>query len=90
LLVSMLTAAYGAWPFDLVLLLVPVVQAATQVQRHGRRGVMLAAGLIYVTLNGVAALQLAWQMEYLAFVWMTPALLFTYVAVSHLLGADSR
>ena len=35
LLVSVVTAAYGAWPFDLVLLLVPVVQVAAAMRGEG-------------------------------------------------------
>lgn len=78
LLVSMLTAAYGAWPFDLVLLLVPVMQVAALV-RPGSPD--LPALLIYLAINGVAALQLAFAVEYLAFLWMTPALLLAYVTL---------
>ncbi len=45
LLVSLLTAAYGAWLFDLVLLLVPFLQVAADIRRQGRRfPQLLAAG----------------------------------------------
>ena len=75
LLVSMLTAAYGAWPFDLVLLLVPVVQVAARL-----RSPVLVAALAYLAIDAVAAVQLACEVEYFAFLWMTPALLLAYVA----------
>jgi hypothetical protein len=77
LLVSMLTAAYGAWPFDLVLLLVPVIQVAAR--RCGSP--VLPAALAYGAINAVAAVQLACEAEYFAFLWMTPALLLAYLAL---------
>jgi hypothetical protein len=96
LLVSMLTAAYGAWPFDLVLLLVPVMQvAAGRCREPSGTGLVrlgspdLRAALVYVAINGLAAVQLAGGMEYLAFVWMTPALLAAYLLLRRRLAADS-
>lgn len=74
LLVSMLTAPYGAWPFDLVLLLVPIVQVAARVS--DRR-----AAFVYLAIDGVAAALLAGEVEYLGFIWMTPALLLAYLAL---------
>jgi hypothetical protein len=88
LLVSMLTAPYGAWPFDLVLLLVPVIQVAAGRCRSARGNLLvrlgspdLRAAFLYLAINGVAALQLAVEVEYLAFIWMTPALLLAYLAL---------
>jgi hypothetical protein len=79
LLVSLLTAAYGAWPFDLVLLLVPVVQRAAVAARQGRRSTWLAALVAYLAIDGLAAGQLACEVEYFWFIWMTPVLLGTYL-----------
>ena len=76
LLVSMLTTPYGGWPFDLVLLLVPVVQVAVARPRLG--SVIAHAGI-----NGLALLMLLRGVEYLGFVWMTPALLVAYLALLH-------
>jgi hypothetical protein len=73
LLVSLLTAAYGAWPFDLVLLLVPVLQVA--VRPHRPR---LAVGL-HVVINGLALFLLLGGPEFLTFLWLTPALLAAYL-----------
>jgi hypothetical protein len=80
LLVSFLTAPYGAWPFDLVVLLVPVLRLAVQIVRNGPR--RLAVG-IYVAINTLAGLQLAHGggAEYLWFFWLTPALLLAYLAL---------
>jgi hypothetical protein len=81
LLVSMLTAAYGGWPFDLVLLLVPVLRAAALLARGGAVRPALLAGAAYVAVNAAGAVQLAFEVEYLWFVWMTPALLLAYLAL---------
>jgi hypothetical protein len=80
LLVSVVTAAYGAWPFDLVLLLVPVVQIAAAVQGEPRPR-RWRAGIVYLAINALAAAQLACEVEYFWFIWMAPALLLAYVAL---------
>ena len=73
LLVSMLTAAYGAWPFDLVLLLVPVLQVAVS-----PRSLKLAV-LLHAAINGAALILIACRVEFFWFVWMSPALLLGYL-----------
>jgi hypothetical protein len=73
-LVSVLTAAYGAWPFDLVILLVPVLSVAASSPRP-----RLALGL-HLAVNGLALALLVRQAEFLAFVWLTPALLGAFLA----------
>jgi hypothetical protein len=82
LLVSMLTAAYGAWPFDLVLLLPAVVRVAAACASGtcSARSTLLGA-LAFLAINAVAATQLAFEVEYFAFVWMTPALLIAYLVL---------
>lgn len=77
LLVSVLTTPYGGWPFDLVLLLVPAVRVAAL---RPRLGTLLA----HAAVNGLAFVQLARGVEYLGFVWMTPALLLAYVGLLRL------
>ncbi len=81
LLVSLLTAAYGAWLFDLVVLLVPFLQVAADIRRQGRRLPQMLAAVVYLAFNVVAAAQLARAVEYFAFLWMTPALLLAYLAL---------
>lgn len=77
-LVSVITATYGAWLFDLVVLLVPVVAVATRLLREGAGWRRLGAvvGLVAVNL-GIFALLLR-ESEYLEFIWVTPALLAVY------------
>jgi hypothetical protein len=79
--VSLLTAAYGAWLFDLVLLLPPLLQVVATHCRADRRTSWLAAATVYLAFNLVAVLQLSRAAEYFEFLWMTPALLLAYVAL---------
>lgn len=77
LLVSMLTAPYGAWLFDLVVLLVPVLQRAAALRRDNWQ--MPLAG--FAAFNGLAVVLLCFEAEYFCFIWMTPALLLAYLAL---------
>jgi hypothetical protein len=79
LLASFLTTSYGAWVFDLVVLLIPLLHACVLIVRDGRTWLagcaitgFLIADAIALTLNlGGAA--------YLSFIWMTPAILAGYL-----------
>jgi hypothetical protein len=86
LLASLLTAAYGAWPYDLVLLLLPVVALAAGFSRCSRTrlGLVKTAIGLYLGFNGLALALAAWGAEYLAFAWMTPALLAGYLVCAGL------
>jgi hypothetical protein len=84
LLVGMLTAAYGAWPFDLVVLLLPVVALAARLSQHATPARWLAATAVHLAINGLALALMAHEAEYLAFVWMTPALLAGYLLLGRL------
>jgi hypothetical protein len=79
LLVSFVTASYGAWPFDLVILLPAVIQVAAGVTaaRDPRR-IAIAAALFL----GINAAALAMNLAHVTsdrFVWMAPSLLVAYV-----------
>ncbi len=73
ILASILTAAYGAWPFDLVLVLPPVMQVAARPRRP-----RLALAL-HVAINALALVLLLCRAEFFAFLWMPPALLLGYL-----------
>jgi hypothetical protein len=71
--------------FDLVVLLVPVLQAAVwAVRSPGRRSaVALLAG--FLAVDGLALVMNLSGASYVAFIWMTPAILLGYlVSRSHL------
>lgn len=77
-LVSLLTAPYGAWGFDLVLLLVPVVQAAVWVANDRRKYVWLKFGGAFAALTLLALFTLRFENS-MANWWLTPAVTAGYV-----------
>src|SRR5262249_52311159 len=81
LLVSFLTTSYGAWVFDLVILVVPMLQAAVWAlsNREGRLA-HLALGC-YLAIDGVALAMNLGEASYPAFIWMTPAIFLSYLAL---------
>jgi hypothetical protein len=81
LLVSVLTTAYGGWPFDLVLLLVPVMDIATRLQGREQWRQQLVAATIHTALGLIALGQIAVGTEYFWFIWMCPTYLVAYVSL---------
>ncbi len=74
LLVSFVTAPYGAWPFDLVMLLPAVVTLAVSIPRLSpARQWVLIAGYAAWTVVAVVLNRLSYTSEY--FFWMAPGLL---------------
>jgi hypothetical protein len=72
---SMLAAPYGAWSFDLVLLLVPVLAAAAKLatpRTHRRTWVL--AGVWFAVVSGIlfACLLQTPKVPELTYVWVTP------------------
>jgi hypothetical protein len=81
LLVSFVTASYGAWPFDLVILLPAVVQVGAEIAAAGdRRRIVLAALTFAVIAAGALAMNVL-KVTSNWFVWMAPALLIAYVVL---------
>jgi len=79
LLMSFVTASYGAWPFDLVILLPAVIQVAAGIAATADRGRALIAGIVYFAFNAVALAMNLSHCTSETFVWMAPALLGSYV-----------
>jgi hypothetical protein len=78
-LLSLFSAPYGGWPFDLVLLLVPMCHAASAIGRaYGPRAAKLVliglAGLGLVVMLGVPVAGKALH----AYVWLTPLVAAAY------------
>jgi hypothetical protein len=82
LLVSFLTASYGVWQFDLVVLLIPVLQAALWVCHSARPRVIGFALTAFLGFEAMALLlmNVRYTDQYWH-VWMTPMLLYSYVAL---------
>jgi hypothetical protein len=79
LLVSFVTASYGAWPFDLVVLLLPIFQLAVRLQATDRRALAALALGAYLLINGLALTMNLLRLTSMWFVWMAPAMLVCYV-----------
>jgi hypothetical protein len=77
ILISFVATAYGAWPFDLVVLLIPVIQAVVRLSRKGSMAAM-AAVAAYVLIDGTALFLNVAGARYPAFIWMTPAIWLFY------------
>jgi hypothetical protein len=87
LLVSLLTTSYGAWAFDLVVLLLPVLGTAAALCRSGRRQLALTALAGYLALNVLALALNLLGVDGFWFLWLTPAVLVGYLACSAALRA---
>lgn len=79
ILVSFLTTFYGAWPFDLVILLLPVVQAA--VWAAHAPNLRMPALAIYLAIDLTALVLIILGVTSIWFIWMTPALLVGYLSL---------
>ena len=79
MLVSFLTTFYGAWPFDLVILLLPVIQAA--VWATGQPRLRVPALMIYLAIDLLALVLNLAGVTSIWFIWMTPALLAGYLSL---------
>jgi len=79
ILVSFATASYGAWPFDLVILLPAVIEIAAGLSfARDRKRAILALGL-YVAINLAALIMNILAITSDKFVWMAPTILLGYV-----------
>lgn len=77
--VSLIVSPYGAWPFDMVLLLVPWLHLAANAEQRAKRNrligligayVLIAGGCLTLTLLGISSF---W------FFWVAPAVLLVHI-----------
>jgi hypothetical protein len=87
-LVSLLTTSYGAWAFDLVVLLLPVLGTAAALIRGGRRSLAIGALAGYLALNVLALSLNLLGVDGFWFLWMTPAALAAYLALGRAVSAE--
>jgi hypothetical protein len=81
LLISFVTASYGAWPFDLVILLPAVIQVGAEVTAAGDRRRIVLAGLAFAAIAAGALTMNVLKVTSNWFVWMAPALLVAYIVL---------
>jgi len=83
-LVSLLTTPYGAWPFDLVVLLLPVIEIAARSQKASHAQLAIVVG-IYIAIEVPALVLSVVGIDSFYFVWMPPALLVSYLGLRRML-----
>src|SRR5262249_11268652 len=83
-LVSLLTTAYGAWPFDLVVLLLPVIEIAARTEKASRTHVAIVLAVYAAVALPALAMSVA-GVDLFYFVWMPPALLVSYLGLRRML-----
>jgi hypothetical protein len=79
LLVSFVTASYGAWPFDVVILLPAILQVAADLARSADRARVFAALAAYASINVAALVMNGLGITSDKFVWLAPSLLVAYL-----------
>lgn len=88
LLVSFFTASYGAWPFDLVILLPATIDIAVRVAKSPDRNIRKLALGSWIVFNGLALVQnMVFKAFSFYFLWMAPLLLVLYVVLDRKLKA---
>ena len=88
-LVSVVFASYGAWPFDLVILLLPIVSLAAKLSRGPQKWrtwglaafVSIDAGMLALNVGGVRSF---W------FIWVAPAVLIAYSLLERRVSRDAK
>jgi hypothetical protein len=87
---SFLTACYGAWPFDLVILLLPVIQAAAWTAKQAHRVTTITAVASFLGINGLALAMNVLHFPSFWFIWMTPAVLAAFLLLRPWRNAPPR
>jgi hypothetical protein len=83
LLASYLTAPYGAWPFDYVVMLIPLIIMAVRVVANPERRTVLYAGLSFFAFDLLASWQRTFSYErHHMSIWMTPMLILMYMTLA--------
>jgi hypothetical protein len=87
-LVSLLTTPYGAWPFDLVVLLLPVIEIAARARLASRQQLTIMIA-VYLAIQLPAMAMSVAGVDLFYFVWMPPALLLSYLGLRRMLKHPS-
>jgi len=88
-LVSLLTTPYGAWPFDLVVLLLPVIEIAARARQASRPQLTIIIA-VYLAIQLPAMAMSVAGVDPFYFVWMPPVLLVSYLGLRRMLAQPGR
>ena len=83
LLASYLTSSYGTWPFDFVVMLIPLIVMAVRVVGQPQVGTVVYAGLSFLCFDLLASWQrtFSYERHHLS-IWMTPMLILMYMTLA--------
>ena len=73
--ISLLAAPYGVWPFDLVLLQVPILQVAAAVSRHPVRATILKCLAVLIAFDVIGFAMMAAKTDLRWYLFFTPSTL---------------
>jgi hypothetical protein len=91
MLISFLAAPYGAWPFDVVVLLVPLIKAAACVEERREKALTMFAVAGYLGFDVMALLlQNVHYSQYYWYAWMAPYLAYLYWTLTKDRACDDR
>ncbi len=82
LLISFVTASYGAWPFDLVILLPAVIRVAAHIASAHNRSLLRWGIACWLAINGTALVQNLMRVYSDKFIWMAPTMLLAYLILT--------
>ncbi len=89
-LLSCLVTSYGGWPFDLIVLLIPVIATAAAVVRSGRRSLIVYGASAFLTISLVALTMHQALVPQSMFVWMTPIVLLVFLGLRRGVSQDTQ
>ncbi|MCE9530797.1 MAG: hypothetical protein K8T89_06705 [Planctomycetes bacterium] len=81
LLVSFVTASYGAWPFDLIILLPAVLAVAAALARRGDSRLVRLGLLFWGIINGTALALNLLKTGSFSFIVIAPMMLLAYLVL---------
>jgi hypothetical protein len=88
LFVSYITASYGAWPYDLVLLYPALVQVAIRLDRERVRWKIAFALGVYIFIDAIGLYINLNEIGSEWFIWVAPTMLIVYLVVAKPLVAE--
>jgi hypothetical protein len=83
LLVSFVTASYGAWPFDLIILLPATIDVAARIARKPTIANVRWGIVFWIAINVSALVLNLLKVGSFWFIWMAPVMLVAYLVLKH-------
>lgn len=79
LMISLMTAPYGAWTYDLVMVIPALIQIAVRISQHSNCVYRARGTLAYLAINLSAFWLTLYHADQFWYIWMTPSVLIAYL-----------